>query len=152
MAQSERIKAHWACLVKHLIQCFCTASMRAAKEAPRNMAKEAGRAGRSTAGNWCGEEEECLSTKPTQTQASSLNLLFTPQPPGTFLWHQRPTQNLNGSFGFAWDVFQDIPWCFIRGLIPQGKLGQNISYSANRTGQQMTAHRPMSLSHTACLT
>lgn len=28
------------------------ASMGAAKEAPRNIAKEAGRTGRSTAGNW----------------------------------------------------------------------------------------------------
>lgn len=37
------------------------------KKAPRNIPKEAGKTGRSTAGNRFEEEEECLSAEPTQT-------------------------------------------------------------------------------------
>lgn len=44
--------------------------MAAMKRAPRNIPKEAGKIGRSTAGSRCEEEEECLSTKPTQTLTS----------------------------------------------------------------------------------
>lgn len=81
------------------------ASMGAAKEAPRNIARETGRTGRSTAGNWCGEEEECLSTKPTQTQASSLNLLFTHNHWAHSSLTSAAHPNLNSSLSFAWDVF-----------------------------------------------
>lgn len=80
---------------------------RSSKEAPRNIAKEAGRTGRNTAGNWCGEQEECLSTKPTQTQASSLNLLFTPQPLGTFLSDISIPPKLEQLLWLCRDVFQD---------------------------------------------
>lgn len=141
--------------MKHLIKCFCMASMEAAKEAPRNIAKETGRTGRSTAGNWCGEEEECLSTKPTQTQASSLNLLFTPQPLGTFLSDISSPPKFEQLLWLHMGCFlRTVYILFIRGPIPQGKLrilltlqtGLGSKWQLNR------AHRPMSLSHTACLT
>lgn len=128
--------------MKHLMEGFCMASMGAAKEAPRNIAEEAGRTGRSTAGNWCGEEEECLSTKPTQTQASSLNLLFTPQPLGTFLSDISSPPKLEQLLWLHMGCFfRTVYILFIRGPIPQGKLRQNTPYSANKTGQQMTAQQ-----------
>lgn len=142
--------------MKHLMESFCMASMGAAKEAPRNIAREAGRAGRNTAGNWCGEEEECLSTKPTQTQASSLNLLFTHNHWAHSSLTSAAHPNLNSSFGFTWDVFQDsLHFIYQRSnTTRQTQTEYSLlckqDWAANDSSTELTDQHPYD--HSACLT
>ena len=109
--------------------------MGATKRAPRNIPKEAGKTGRSTAGNRCKEEEECLSTEPTQTLRSQFpESAFHPTTVGHIpLWHQQPTQTWTTPLASAQDVFSGQSYIlFIRGLIPQAKLRQNTPYSCKQ--------------------
>lgn len=129
---------------------------RSSKEAPRNIAKEAGRTGRNTAGNWCGEQEECLSTKPTQTQASSLNLLFTPQPLGTFLSDISIPPKLEQLLWLCRDVFSGQSTFYLL-EVQYHKANSDRILLTLQTGlsskwQLNRAHRSMTWSHTACLT
>lgn len=57
-------------LVKDLVKHFYMDICQGREESPQNISREAGKTGRGTAGNRCEEEEECLSTMPTQTATS----------------------------------------------------------------------------------
>lgn len=126
--------------------------MGAAKRAHRNIPKEAGKTDRSTAGNRCEEEEECLSTEPTQTQASFLNLLFTPQPLGAFFSDISSPPKLGQLLWLLHGMFsQNSPaFYLLEAQYHKPNSGGILLTHASRTGQQMTehnrAHRPMSLS------
>lgn len=117
--------------------------MAAMKRAPRNIPKEAGKIGRSTAGNRCKEEEECLSTKPTQTQVSSLNLLFTPQLLGAFLSDISSPPKLGQVLWLLRGMFsQDSPTLYLLEVQYHKPNSDGILLThASRTGQQMTAQQ-----------
>lgn len=80
--------------------------MGAAKRAPRNIPREAGRTGKSTAGNRCEEEEECLSTEPTQTLTNQFpESRFHPITVGHIPLTSAAHPNLDNSFGFCTRCF-----------------------------------------------
>lgn len=118
-------------------------SMGAARRAHRNVPEEAGKTGRSTAGNWCEEEEECLSTEPTQTQVSSLNLLFTPQPLGAFLSDISSPPKLGQLLWLLHGMFsQDSPTFYLLEVQYHKPNSEGALLThASRTGQQITVQQ-----------